>query len=909
MKNKKKVFGFIVILLVLSLVTIGIMRGKIFTRKDNKDCITRKEWIAMLGEYMGVKSYSSENPYFDDVDKNDKYYSYIQSSVEWGLVENNREFKGNDFATGEFIAVSAIKSVGEPKLQLFLKKKKKLNEKDYLDIAVEYELITKGQLSDGLSTEEAGKVIKRLDKLYYEVFWPDDVEEYKLQDSVIELKKESVLSYDKESEVMKCKEELKVGNIVKFKKGRAVVARKISKILSDGTYELEYPEMEEVFETLTESGVSELTLTDILNYYGKDSLKIVDSGSEKSNSIVTVSHTISGNAETDGFKIEAEEDSGKLKICVTDNDTGVKYELPVHPKISKDYNNFSASLDISKIFVGAQIDYSALSGVKYADVAVDIQSEVKAGLSTEDEISDRIILFETPAPIGNGLVGVDIQIYLVTTLKGEIYLEADIPFQTEIYYEKDKGVRNIKHDISVKDPKVEATAELKEKIDIVPILVVCEFEPVIDAELGVGVSTTASVTVRDNNQICADVETKFPVVDISVGEDDVLYYGRETLIAKLGLSASWEDIFKDEDFIKKIKLHYEVLPDKTKQFVKKCTYKGEATEKTEDEVLNELLKGDFSRFAGSYKVRDIDIEGKNIEDLVLNKDGSISGGGTGAYKDLFPTSKLESVKKYVDGSYLCVLKDEYDGTINEYFIYPEGIVEEEKKTDTFLRDTVYISMPYINSSGDNSAFNRVYYKEMVNEDDLSSGGLNNVYTTKDNNVPIFRINYSDNWKVEQEDMEEDHEWDILSNDRGVEINIYSMESGFESQYSGGGYIMQYAHCTKVEDSALVVETYNGKEDSWLGKFVVAKIKVYAYENCESEDVGGEVECDGPTYYALVPESYLGEVLFKLTKCLEACSWQYGSGREVSIIAEAPEGGFTPEEEEEVIRILSTFKQN
>lgn len=198
-----------------------------------------------------------------------------------------------------------------------------------------------------------------------------------------------------------------------------------------------------------------------------------------------------------------------------------------------------------------------------------------------------------------------------------------------------------------------------------------------------------------------------------------------------------------------------------------------------------------------------------------------------------------------------------------------------------------------------------YLKENDDEDEMEvSAGLNNTYTTKDNSLPIFSFNYPDNWTIKKEEInvETEYEWVILSNDRGAEVTYYSSTIGFGSKYYGGGGMIDFAHITKVADSSFVPTSFNGKEYSSLGKFVVAKVKVYAYDDGLTEE--GEIEFDGSTYYAVIPESYLGDDSFCIV--YPACAWEYV--RPIYVVAKAPAGEFTAEEEKEVISILSSFRE-
>ena len=525
--------------------------------------------------------------------------------------------------------------------------------------------------------------------------------------------------------------------------GGLVTVRKVGKLLDNGSYGLEMPQIEEAFQSLKQSEIGEVTFQNVVDYYGKDNLIVADSGAMQKSSAVTVSHSISNTAQTKGFRIEAEQSEEQLDVYITDNDTGIRYQLPVAPEISKDYENFSASLDVSRIFVGSQLDYSAAEGVTYADVAVDIETSVGVGMQSEKDISDRTMLFETPASLGSGLVGVDIQVYLVTTLSGKIYLEAELPYQMDICYEKGKGIRYFQHDFQIKEPKIEASAEITNQIGIVPILVVGQFEPVIDVELGGSVITKADVNVHDNHQICTNVEAVYPVIDLSVGQSDVEYKDKQSIVARLGYSGSWS-IISEEAAPQRLSLHFEVLPDQTTQFVDECTYKKEtakketakkksAEKKSGDRILDELLRGDFSRYSGTYIARESDNDayggGEKLADLKLHADGTVSGGRPSyCVDDPYPANKPISVAKNEDGSYLCVLADN------------DGV---EKNSD-----------------------------------------LKHSYDTQEQSTPIFRISYPDGWTVEQNYTAGDQENMTLSNDSGIHIDYISAKYGFGSQYYG-----------------------------------------------------------------------------------------------------------------------------
>lgn len=171
--------------------------------------------------------------------------------------------------------------------------------------------------------------------------------------------------------------------------------------------------------------------------------------------------------------------------------------------------------------------------------------------------------------------------------------------------------------------------------------------------------------------------------------------------------------------------------------------------------------------------------------------------------------------------------------------------------------------------------------------------------------PEFTFEYSDNWKISQEELESEYEWDILENERGVKINYYQSNSGFGSQFYGGDSILRYARITKVADCAFNPGYVQATDYSSLGKFIVVKLEEYAREDGRSNE--GKYEIDGEIMYAVVPETYIGEKEFMGIGYWSVLSWKYSSP--ITVLVTSPDGTFTEQEEKEIIHILSTFQES
>lgn len=740
--------------------------------------ISKNEWIKLLCEYVGANENNSKKAYFEDVNEDDEFYSYIQAAVEWKFIDKQLKFDGNQKASGKFIALSAIKSIGDAKLSIYYEKEN-FTEDDYLEIAIENELIESAKMEIGISYEEAQNVIEKLDELSFSLFWPTNKGKIEYNDCVIEIEDEKIEKYDKSNEQIYFYEQsatIEANDIISFNYNGFKIIRKI-KGINNNCYLLEIPDIEDAIKNLTVSDVKEMSIDDIKKYYGEENLEVVKS--EGIGDFTNISKIYSGEKEYNGFKIDAlVNDDGVLEIYVLDKDTGKKYKLPIEEKLPEDYSNFSASLDIDSLIVGAQVKYSGKNGVEYADVAVNIDSKFCSELAGTVEHS--ILLFETPTPLGCGLVGANIQIYLITTLDGKISIEAELPYQSDVHYEKEKGFRNINHELEVEEPTLYANAEMDVKTRVAPMLIICEILPILDVEIDESVCASAEIIDRETSQICADVSIAYPIIDVSVGCEEIKYeiFGVEcsSLFSTLDLSKSWSVVSEDDAFII-MNVHFESFPNGESQFVDECTYI-ERKERDEKEEVEEI---DAVRNRYTYKTR---------------------------YEDV----------------------------------------------------------------------NKV-------------------------TCPTFTFEYYDNWFVSGEEIDY-MEHDTIQNQNGVTIEYYGMAGSFGSTTADAraGYFT--ATVTKVAESSFVAGAPRGTDTdfSWLGKFCVAEIKVYKREDGYSEEA--EI-FDGPTYYAVIPESYLGEMSYSTSGFLPSIAFEYNAC--TAFYASAPMGKFSDSDKEEVIQILSSFK--
>ena len=197
-----------------------------------------------------------------------------------------------------------------------------------------------------------------------------------------------------------------------------------------------------------------------------------------------------------------------------------------------------------------------------------------------------------------------------------------------------------------------------------------------------------------------------------------------------------------------------------------------------------------------------------------------------------------------------------------------------------------------------------------NETSIKNITLDRSYTMKfgkKNAVtyPNFTISYPSNWQISKQEVNSKGETITLSNKRGVEIK-YSHIGGVPKgtlDRGGSAVSMSRVEVSKVAESKFVPGYVQGTNHSDLGKFVIAKLKVTGTLNMKTDSDFKDI--DGSASFAVIPESKLGTDDSVRHPYESEFAFWYSDY--ISLIADAPDGKFTKEEEEEVISILSSFK--
>ena len=562
--KKKIIIGVSATVIVIAAIAAGVITGVSSKKKSSNDInvsckaavtknedITCYDWLKKLCNKMGVEA--------DD---------YRKAAKENGYITDSDEFSNDDIASGGFMALTSMRAMSEGKMQIYLGTDDAISDNTNIELAINNNLIAEDSLDRGFSDQEADGILDKFDDLYYGEFWPEDIENVSYKENISQLQFFDIKDYKEDENIIYIDESaaknLKKGDTFVFDYMGEKIAKKIVEDMGNGTFSLEDPEIDEVFNTLIVSDSASIGIDDIISYYGLDNVKV-----SAGKPVTMLTADMSGNIHSKGFSIEAAvNDDNELEVTLTDNDTEAEYELPIKQKLNKKCENFSIKWDVNNINVGAQVKYTLKSGLKYASVGVDIDSEISGEIGVEGDFSDGILLCQTPALIGSNLVAVNVALYIVPAVDGSVNLKVEVPYYAGVSYEKGKGVNGTMGLRSSMQTSIEAEGTMGLYFRTAPMLVTMRSIPLLDAELDIGAEAEATRTGRPNGQICSDVNVKCPVFIIGVGDESVKYKNKKSLLCTMDISKSCEFT----SFARSKSLHYERLADGTKQFVKECTY-------------------------------------------------------------------------------------------------------------------------------------------------------------------------------------------------------------------------------------------------------------------------------------------------------------------------------------------------
>ena len=112
---KKRITSLLLAILLLATTCLSTACGNKETTGNateidlTNQIMTREQWIIGLGSSFGMSDYTTETPFFDDVENTETVYPFLQSCAEWGILETTEgNFEPDKEVTREFAIKTAV---------------------------------------------------------------------------------------------------------------------------------------------------------------------------------------------------------------------------------------------------------------------------------------------------------------------------------------------------------------------------------------------------------------------------------------------------------------------------------------------------------------------------------------------------------------------------------------------------------------------------------------------------------------------------------------------------------------------------------------------------------------------------------------------------------------------------------
>ncbi len=483
-KNIRKRFVslFLVFTLMVGMCTSLTGCGSKETQEDNVSEIelTKAEWITGLASTFGMTEYSTEEPFFTDIDSASEIFAFVQSSAEWGLFEETGiAFKPDTAATREFVVTTALLAADAVKVS---DKEANIHGK-CISYALEKDLILSEEeeyLAEAVGIEEAQSILDWA----VEAFSNQEIVEYEnvvFQDGVVDLTSytnevittENTTTIDSSVEV-----ELEVGDVVMTPAttdNPTYTALKIVAIEIDGRgnqiLTTEAPELGDVFEELSFSKTVAPTEENFILYDGVTIAKEINSSD---NYVLTEKST--GHRVEKGFsktlKVQYSSEKGivvgttaktsteEFDIMLSESGLTIEEQQNIKSKFELSNAKFDAenleitednekyekgyeitgTVSIKNLYADVSLDTEKILGVPYKvnGVSVALNYGIEQSLELKGEFKGEKTLGTAMIPIIPGVVSLNVDFILYVDANGVLQVRVETGNFVKFSYEDGK---------------------------------------------------------------------------------------------------------------------------------------------------------------------------------------------------------------------------------------------------------------------------------------------------------------------------------------------------------------------------------------------------------------------------------------------------------------------------------------
>ncbi len=444
----QKIFKWIVWIAICFFATISIARIVYYA---NHPLISENQWIEMVSDSFEIE---------------DTEYINLGS---------------DEYVTGKYAALTIMKAMGNSNIK-FMTGESDLDDDQLVDLAVEKEIVSEGQLKDSLTESEAQDIIANAMDFYFDM---DNYPEYFEVDyvcDVVDTDNWTISNFDEENNILYVSSLNDVPT-----EGQVILARnefgiakpryvKECKETEDGQYEIILEQMSDpskLFNNISFSGKADFSyMLNASEGSGADTEDTVDVEKEdsKNSSIfdlfepmivnaannktyvttadIETGGTITAEAESSGsysysynsyLKIENDEKASKYSITLDDNgnikSTPVSNDITLQAeheanKITEDdkfivegsaSDSFTYKVKLIDLQLAASYCASGSKHDKFLDVRVT--SDIELDWSIKGKFEGKIPIAEVEVPLScGGVVSVNLRLYLVIDASGEVTL-------------------------------------------------------------------------------------------------------------------------------------------------------------------------------------------------------------------------------------------------------------------------------------------------------------------------------------------------------------------------------------------------------------------------------------------------------------------------------------------------------
>ena len=105
---KKRIIAILMAVILLPVFSVGCGTEDV-TMNTEESLMTRAQWIIGLGTAFGMNEYSTETPFYEDVDSSQEIYPFVQSCAEWEIfAKTGGNFNPEENVTREFAVQTTV---------------------------------------------------------------------------------------------------------------------------------------------------------------------------------------------------------------------------------------------------------------------------------------------------------------------------------------------------------------------------------------------------------------------------------------------------------------------------------------------------------------------------------------------------------------------------------------------------------------------------------------------------------------------------------------------------------------------------------------------------------------------------------------------------------------------------------